>query len=249
MIPNNFGALSQEYRAARRGYPKAVYDYLCALCTTTTPRVLDIGCGTGISTRELKACGFDVVGVDKDQTMVRAAQGYADAIQYIVAPAHQLPFPEKSFDIVTAFTAFHWFNDEESLQEMKRVLKPGGVFFAALKGNRQDEETRAFHEGYMRILKKYAGENFDSTKRHFDTYPLRKLFSNVEEKSFLNDERYSVAEALLLVQSLSLWHLVTDTDKPKLLGELNGYYEKNLIDGYVVRAREIFTLAGKKVDA
>lgn len=244
---NNFGILRDEYNTARRGYPIEVYAYLHELVEAENPHTLDLGCGTGISTRELIESGFDMIGADKDAAMLEVAQKHSPNIKFVVATADQLPFSDNEFDIITAFTAFHWFNNQESLTEIRRVLKPGGVFFAALKSNKQSEETRVFRRGYTDILKKYAGENFDSTKEHFKTETFKNIFSYVKEKSFYVDERYTVEDALLLIRSLSLWNLVPEEDKPKFIAEMKEFYEQNLIDGFVVRAREISILAGIKV--
>lgn len=244
---NNFGGLRTEYESARRGYPREVYDYLHTLLGKKKPTILDLGCGTGISSRELKENGFDVTGADKDEAMIGVARERSPEIKYVVATADQLPFTDGEFDAVTAFTSFHWFNDEKSLTEISRVLKNGGVFFAALKSNRRNEETEEFRKGYTAILKKYAGNNFDSVKEHFRTDFVERLFENVTKKSFYVDERYSVEDALTLIRSQSLWNLVSDEDKPKFLSEMKNFYEKHLVDGSVVRNREIFVLSGVKI--
>lgn len=243
---NNFGGMRTEYESARRGYPQEVYNYIHNLLGRYSALVLDLGCGTGISSRELKENGFEVVGADKDEAMIETARERSPEIKYVAASADHLPFPDREFDIVTAFTAFHWFNDEKSLNEIKRVLKKGGVFFAALKGNRQSEETKAFRNGYTAIFKKYAGQDFDKTKEHFKTDIMSNIFGNITEKSFYVDERYTVENALVLIRSISLWNLISEADKPKLMEEMKEFYEKNLIDGFVVRNREIFTLSGIK---
>lgn len=243
---NNFGGMSKEYNAVRRGYPSEVYAYLHSLISVLKPTILDLGCGTGISTRELKENGFIVSGVDKDEEMIRVAREHSPEIQYVVASASELPFPDVSFDAVVAFTAFHWFNDAESLTEIRRILKPRGVFFAALKGNHDDEASRPFRKGYTEILKKYAGRQFDSTHKHHNTEIVRSLFEDVREKSFLVDERYTVDDALILLRSLSLWNLIPEERREDFVQEMRQFYESHLIDGFVVRGREVFCLSGVK---
>ncbi|MBI4599858.1 methyltransferase domain-containing protein [Candidatus Uhrbacteria bacterium] len=219
-----------------------MYAYLHTFSNTEIPHTLDLGCGTGISTRELKENGFDVIGVDRDGAMVERAQQRSPEINYSVAVADTLPFPEDEFDIVVAFTAFHWFNNQKSLAEISRVLKRGGIFFAALKSNRES----AFMEGYTAILKKYAGQDFDSTTEHFKTGVFKSIFTEVKENFFTIDERYTIEEALILVRSLSLWNLVSEENRPQLIERLREYFQQNLIGGFVVRERKIFTLSGVK---
>jgi len=239
---NNFGVMSEEYNAARRGYPQEVFEYLKSLIKKDNPLTLDIGCGTGISTRQLKQSGFEVIGADKDSVMIDVALKQSDDIPYVIAPANKLPYETDKFDLLTAFTAFHWFNNEESLLEIRRVMKEGGIFFAALKTNRKDE-NEDFKNGYSAILEKYAGKSFDTTQEHFKKEWLKKVgFSAVTEKSFYVDEKYTVEEALILIQSLSLWNLVADNKKSTMLEEMKEFYASHLIDGFVIRSREISTL-------
>ena len=243
---NNFGLMSEEYNSARRGYPPEVFEYLKSLIKKDNPVTLDMGCGTGISTRQLKQYAFEVIGADKDPAMIDMAMKQTIDIPYIIAPANKLPFEANKFDLITAFTAFHWFNDEESLLEIKRVMKENGIFFAALKTNRQDE-NKDFKEGYSSILKKYAGDSFDTTKDHFKKEFLNKAgFSEITEKSFYVDEKYTVEEALVLLQSLSLWNLVEENRKPEMLKEMKEFYESHLVDGFVIRSREISTFIAYK---
>jgi len=246
MNQNNFGPLSTEYKNARRGYSSEVYAYLLAQSGLTKPETLDIGCGTGISSRELSNAGFRVTGVDIDPAMLNLAQKEDSDITYMLAPAHNLPFTDNQFDIVTAFTAFHWFNTEEALSEIKRVLKPGGIFFAALKGNKNGGVRDEFREGYIAILKKYAGSDFDKTKLHFDHTHLTNIFGPCTERDFTIDEHYTVEESLALLRSLSSWNLVPDEKKSDLQNEMRHHFENNLTNGKVVRRRQIFTLFVRK---
>ena len=78
-------------------------------------RVLDLGCGTGISTRQLVRDGAKIFGADKDANMIGEAKKEASSIQYVVAEAGRLPFGDASFDALTSFAAFHWFTDADSI--------------------------------------------------------------------------------------------------------------------------------------
>lgn len=88
-------------------------------------RALDVGCGTGQSTRALTAIAEQVVGIDQSADMLAVAEALPN-IEYHVADAESLPFPDGSFDLVTAGLAFHWFNQERFLNEARRVLRGDG---------------------------------------------------------------------------------------------------------------------------
>jgi demethylmenaquinone methyltransferase/2-methoxy-6-polyprenyl-1,4-benzoquinol methylase len=90
--------------------------------------ILDLCCGTGDSTREIGrfAPGCHVVGADFAFPMLCVAQG-KQLPALVAADALQMPFPNEKFDAVfVAFGARNFENTRAGLQEIARVLKPGG---------------------------------------------------------------------------------------------------------------------------
>ncbi|MDD3284344.1 MAG: class I SAM-dependent methyltransferase [Patescibacteria group bacterium] len=239
---NNFGPMGADYDVSRKGYPDEVFEYIKSFIKNNNQITLDIGCGTGISTRQLKKRHFEVTGADKDETMIKIAIQHNSTIPYFVAATEALPFKSEQFDIVTAFNSFHWFNNDKSLTEIKRVLKIGGIFFAILKVSSEN------NNGYCSIYKKYAGDYFDSTKNHFKReFLIKSGFSNIEEKVFDFDEKYTVNDALTLVKSLSLWNIVPENKKPEMLKELKDFYETESVDEFIVMHRKISIITTFKV--
>lgn len=98
-------------------------------------RVLDIGCSTGILTRHYAEFFGEVVGVDIDDGAVDWARSNraAENVSYRIGDSMDLPFPDGDFEIVTCTHIYeHVPNAQRMLDEIFRVLKPGGVcFFAA----------------------------------------------------------------------------------------------------------------------
>ena len=66
-------------------------------------RTLDLGCGEGRLSRDLKALGHDVTGIDLSPTMIAAARAADPELEFHVADATELPFEDASFDLVVAF--------------------------------------------------------------------------------------------------------------------------------------------------
>jgi len=104
----------------------------CLGITEPVGRGLDVGCGTGLSTRALAGVAREAIGVDVSAAMIAQAEQGA-GISYVVAPAEALPLPDASFDLATVACAFHWFESEAALSEVRRVLKDGAGF--AVYGN------------------------------------------------------------------------------------------------------------------
>lgn len=96
-------------------------------------RVVDIGCGEGRVDRDLRALGYEVIGVDGSRTMVDAAREADPDGEYLVADAAALPLPDASADVVVAFMSPHDIDDLDSaLLEAARILVPGGHLRTAL---------------------------------------------------------------------------------------------------------------------
>ena len=99
--------------------------------------ILDVGCGTGRTTLALKASGYDVLGIDLVPAMIETAQKISEIRQvnilYEVGDATSLKFPNESFkNILFSFNGITQIpggeNRIKAIQEIYRVLKPGGHF-------------------------------------------------------------------------------------------------------------------------
>ena len=94
-------------------------------------RVLDVGCGAG---QTLIACFGDrrAVGVDIAMDALRLGRTLTDRVSFVCAAAENLPFTDGVFDAVIARVSLPYSNLGHSLREMRRLLKPGGFFWAVL---------------------------------------------------------------------------------------------------------------------
>jgi len=96
-------------------------------------RTLDLGCGEGRLSRDLKALGHEMVAVDASPTMVAAAREADPALDVHLADAAALPFEDGAFDLVVAFMSLQDIDDlEGAVRETARVLEPGGRFCLAV---------------------------------------------------------------------------------------------------------------------
>jgi ubiquinone/menaquinone biosynthesis C-methylase UbiE len=96
-------------------------------------RVLDLGCGTGVSTFYWDGYATEVIGVDPgDDLMSKALESKAQysKMSFLKGYSHQLPVADESVDIVTCSQSFHWMDPTPTFKEIKRILKHGGVLAA-----------------------------------------------------------------------------------------------------------------------
>ena len=105
--------------------------------TPPPERLLDIGSGTGFTTRNAKRRWKEcsVFSLDISPLMARETRRKGKG-PCLVADGRLLPFKEEEFDMILSSLVFHWVNCEEMLRECRRVLKPKGIlaFSAALPG-------------------------------------------------------------------------------------------------------------------
>ena len=108
-------------------------DLFLELVPSPRRRTLDLGCGEGRLSRDLKAAGHDVVGVDVTPTMLAAAREADPTIETHLADAAALPFADGSFDCVVAFMSLQDVDDVRgAVREAARVLDAGGHFCIAI---------------------------------------------------------------------------------------------------------------------
>lgn len=90
---------------------------------------LEIGCGEGRVTRDLKARGHSVVAIDASPTLVAAARELDPGGDYREARAEDLPFDDAAFDVVIAYNSLMDVDDMAvAVKEASRVLEPAGYF-------------------------------------------------------------------------------------------------------------------------
>lgn len=96
--------------------------------------VLDLGCGTGRTSKPLFDMGYDVIAVDYSNNMIKAARSLYPDIDFRVGDAKELDFCDNVFDNVlfsyNGLMLIEGFKERErALREICRVLKKGGIFF------------------------------------------------------------------------------------------------------------------------
>lgn len=124
---------AQGFDTNRPSPPAVLLDVLCVEAQVERPKlVVDLGSGTGLSTRAWAERADDVVGVEASPEMCEQAERAtaADNVRFVQAYAQATGLPDGAADIVTCSQSLHWMEPTTTLAEAARILRPGGVFAA-----------------------------------------------------------------------------------------------------------------------
>lgn len=140
-------------------------------------RALDLGCGNGKTVSALIQAGADVTGIDFSDSAVEYCQEkFSGSARFAVADCTSLPFPDRSFDIVTAVHIFEHLDDVQLLKtvsEVRRVLVPGGVIL-----------VRSFAVGDMRSDGKDSNVRGNGISyRYYTVAQMESVFDGFETVS------------------------------------------------------------------
>jgi len=124
-----FAPLYDRYRPSP---PAVLGDLLTRMAQTPRPElVVDLGCGTGLSTRYWAERAERVIGIEPTPSMIdQAIELGAENVTFAKGLSHATGLPDACAEIVTCSQSLHWMNPLGTFKEVARILKPGGVFAA-----------------------------------------------------------------------------------------------------------------------
>jgi SAM-dependent methyltransferase len=143
---------SDRYERGRPDYPAEAVDAIVRELDLRPGRtVLDLAAGTGKLTRLLLPSGANVIAVEPIREMREKIEG----VVALAGTAERIPITDSFVDAVTVGQAFHWFDAEQALREIDRVLSPGGG--VALIWNARDER-QPLQASLSEIFDRYEGD-------------------------------------------------------------------------------------------
>jgi ubiquinone/menaquinone biosynthesis C-methylase UbiE len=209
-------------------------------------RLLDVGTGTGRVSIPLLEAGADLIGFDLSSAMLRRLQEKLPMARILQADASRLPFPTGRFDAVLTVHVLHliaaW---QEALGEIRRVLRPGGVYLNvrtyASAGFSAREQIRLFwrawveahgapiHQPGVRDMQKIMEElrSLGAEMSEVEVVRYTLPYTLREEMEHLRSRVYS-----------DTWHIPDDVHEASVR-ELEGWMEKEYGDPDLVREDEV----------
>jgi ubiquinone/menaquinone biosynthesis C-methylase UbiE len=128
-----FSGFSDCYDKNRPQAPMAVVEILNMYLGKKPGLVVDMGCGTGLSTFIWRDFADKVIGVEPNEDMINIAEKNRTEfkiknIDFKYGLSNQTGLESGSADIVTCSQAFHWMEPQSTIREVVRILKKGGIF-------------------------------------------------------------------------------------------------------------------------
>jgi len=176
--------------------------------------VLDVGCGTGSFIEQILPKVSKVTGVEYNDGMIAKAKArLGDRVRLVQGSAQELPFEDATFDAVTINQVIHHFDRADNyqeflraLQEIQRVLKPGGVFVLNTSTPEQQRDAfwwlELFPEQSVRQCARFPPMNV--IKQHMKTAGFNMTPDSITvtpERPLMNPDLYLDADPVVLANS------------------------------------------------
>ena len=125
----SFADTAELYELGRPGYPEDLIEALFTEMALSSPRILDLGAGTGKLTRQLVPYG-SVTAVEPLAPMRAQLERVVPDVTCIAGSAEAIPVGDATVDVVFVGQAYHWFDQSIANPEIARVLVDGGHLVA-----------------------------------------------------------------------------------------------------------------------
>lgn len=168
------------YVKYRPGYPDEVLTFLSEKAHLSDKSVIaDVGSGSGIFTQLLLDQGYTVYAVEPNDAMREHAEKELktySTFRSVNGTAEETTLANHSADLVVCAQAFHWFNQEQTKVEFKRILKPVGM--VALIWNNRQIDIDEFAIAYELLLQQKGSDYKEVNHRNITDVDFINFFRN-----------------------------------------------------------------------
>jgi SAM-dependent methyltransferase len=224
----------EEYARYRPSYPDALFQLL----TTKVPlpaTAADIGSGTGILTDQLLRTGYQVIAVEPNGSMRKAAEqalASRPAFRSVNGTAEETGLPGQTADLITCAQSFHWFDRTKCRIEFSRILRPNGLIALIWNDRAQND---MFMKEYDEVLTKFVPEYPSYSHRRVWPPDIEAFFSvnGFELFKFPNHQSLTRTEFLGRLISSSYVPLSGEPGHEELVAACNELFDKFVENGLV----------------
>ena len=222
-----FLGYADTYDEGRPKLPSKAIELLKIYLDNDIETIVDIGCGTGLSTEACTQFANNVIGVEPSIDMLNKAKTKEnDKMRFIQGYGDKTGLEDECADIVICSQAFHWMEPEPTIKEVYRILKKGGIF-AVIDAdyppviNKELEKLNAYLHKKTASLENYENKWVSNKSEHLNNIRKSGLFEYSREICFSHIEKYDQErfKKFLLSQS-SMQHAIK-YNYDKIVDELN----------------------------
>jgi len=215
---------AKDYALGRPDYPDAVVDTLEAEGLQPAGLVVDVGAGTGISSRVFLRRGYRVIAIEPNAEMRAAAIG--SGVDCRDGRGEATGLPSGSADLVICAQAFHWLHRDRAWAEFHRVARPGGLL--ALMWNIRVTRGTPFVEGLELLLHEHCAEDpAVSEGAHLRQWPGTQL------REFRHEQRLNWDALRGRVSSMSYMPRPGSPEHAPMIEALRHLFDETNSDGLV----------------
>ncbi|HEX8562894.1 MAG TPA: class I SAM-dependent methyltransferase [Flavobacterium sp.] len=182
-----FSKQAAQYAKYRPSYPQEMIEYIISFCANRET-ALDVATGNG-QVAVMLSSHFDKVFATDISEKQLASAARVPNLTYLKEPAEQTSFEDNAFDLVLVAQAVHWFDFDKFYEEVRRILKPDGIFaivgYVLFKSN--PDSDKIVHRLYDDIVgpywhpeRKYLDENYKTIPFPFEEIPVREFGNELE---------------------------------------------------------------------
>ncbi|HEX6354510.1 class I SAM-dependent methyltransferase [Actinophytocola sp.] len=213
---SSFGARASDYAEHRPNYPADGVRWALGAATRPVEDVLDLAAGTGKLTEGLLPLGLAVTAVEPDSAMRTELTRAFPQVRTLAGRAEEIPLPAGSVDAVLVGQAFHWFDRAKALDEIARVLRPGGAVGALWNGEDNDVE-------WVAELMAVSGTSANRVAPEELRLPAHPLFTEFEEASYPHTHRRTIDSLAETFGTHSRMLVIPPAEREAVLAKVREY--------------------------
>ncbi|HVL98689.1 MAG TPA: methyltransferase domain-containing protein [Egibacteraceae bacterium] len=214
-----YATCGDAYERGRPGYPADALREVCTRLRIGPGSVLlEVGAGTGKLTRLLVHADRTVVAVEPVQAMLRHLTGAVPGALAVAGTAEAIPLRARSVDAVVVGTAFHWFDGDRALEEIRRVLRPGGGL--ALLWNNPDRDHRWVARAWEIIDRHRSGTPGNRDLRWRDAFRRTSGFTALRHERFSHEDLTDLDGLRARVASISFIAALPEGARQEVLAQV-----------------------------
>jgi SAM-dependent methyltransferase len=236
-----FGPQAANYERGRPGWPGDAIGRLVRRLGAR--RLLDLAAGTGKLTRILLDHADEVIAVEPVDGMRRVLEHRVPQARALAGTAEAIPLPDASVDAVFVAEALHWFDLPRALDEIARVLRPGGTLI--VMWNTTDDDEQPWFDDLGAALREHALKESGATLR--ENLPWRETieadarFGPLHDEEAPHEQRIDREGQVAMIASFSAIAGLPDDRRAAALDAFRAVLDRHGLTEWTLRYRALIT--------